>query len=247
MSEQTKSLRALIPGAIGFIIVTVALIVGINVIGLDRIRDVIASAGPLAPLIYIVIKMLTFVVAPLSAGPLQLSAGILFGLIPGALYTLIAETIGGSINFWLSRRFGRPVVERLVGKDDMPRIDRFVSQIVDWKTLLYGRVFLFAIYDFISYAVGFSKVKYRTYLIISLIAGVVPSFIASLIGTTLTEERGNLLLIYGIVAIASVVPLVFQKRIRRWLKLGSPAKEDEKSLFATESTEDAEKPKKNPL
>ena len=135
MPQGTKSLRALIPGAVAFIVITVALIVGINVIGLDRIRDAIASAGPLAPLIYILIKILTFVVAPLSAGPLQLSSGILFGLVPGALYTLIAETIGGSINFWLARRFGRPVVERLVGKDDMPRVDSFVSQMVDGKML----------------------------------------------------------------------------------------------------------------
>ncbi len=219
MSEQAKSLRALIPGAIAFVVVTVALIVGVNVIGLDRLREAIASAGPLAPLIYILIKILTFVVAPLSAGPLQLSSGVLFGLIPGALYTLLAETIGGSINFWLARRFGRPVVERLVGKDDMPRIDRFVKQIVDWKTLLYGRFFLFAIYDFISYAVGFSELKYRTYLIISLIAGILPSFVASLMGTMITTERNSLFVVYAVVAVASVVPLLFQKRIRHWLKL----------------------------
>ena len=218
----SQRLRPLLPGIIGFAVLTVALIVALSVIGLDKIHQFIAEAGPLAPLAYIGIKILTFVVAPLSAGPLQLSAGVLFGLIPGALYTLIGETIGGSINFWLARRFGRPVVERLVGQDDMPRVDKFVSQIVDWKTLIYARLFLFSIYDFISYAVGFARVRFRTYLIISLIVGMVPSFIASLLGTTLTDQRGNLLLIYGIVAVGSIVPLIFQKRIRHWLKLDQP-------------------------
>jgi uncharacterized membrane protein YdjX (TVP38/TMEM64 family) len=219
MSQQAKSLRALIPGVIGFIVITVALIVGINAIGLDRIRDTIASAGPLAPLIYIVIKIVTFVVAPLSSGPLQLFSGVLFGLIPGTFYTLLGEVIGGSINFWLARRFGRPVVERLVGEENLPRVDSFISQIVDWKTLLYARLFLFSFYDFISYAVGFSTLKYSSYLIISTLAGVVPTFIASLLGTSLTNERGSLLLIYSLVAIGSVVPLIFQKRIRHWLRL----------------------------
>ncbi|MEO8396535.1 MAG: hypothetical protein ABI700_26310, partial [Chloroflexota bacterium] len=78
---------------------------------------------------------------------------------------------------------------------------------------------LFSFYDFISYAVGFSTLKYNTYLIISALAGFIPTFIASLVGTSMTSERGSLLLIYGLVAIASILPLIFQKRIRHWLKL----------------------------
>lgn len=219
MTMSLKSLRGLIPAAIAFVVITGALIFGINLIGLDRIREVIASAGPFAPLLYIGIKALTYVVAPLSSGPIQLFSGILFGLIPGTIFTLVGEVLGGSINFLLARRFGRPVVARVVGADNLPRVDAWVSQIVDWKTLLYARLFLFSIYDFISYAVGFSRLKYRTYLIISVFAGVIPTFIASLMGTSLTEERSGLLLVYGLVGIASVIPLLFQKRIRRWLRL----------------------------
>ena len=219
MRERAKSLRALLPGLIVFVVVIVALTVGINAIGLERIRAAIDSAGVFAPLIYIAVKVVTFVVAPLSSGPIQLLSGVAFGLIPGTLYTLIGEVIGGSINFWLARRFGRLVVERVVGKDDMPRIDRFISQIVDWKTLLYARIFLFSIYDFISYAVGFSTLSFRAYVIISAAAGVIPAFVSALLGTTLTEESSGLVLIYVLIGVASIVPLVFQKRIRRWLKL----------------------------
>jgi uncharacterized membrane protein YdjX (TVP38/TMEM64 family) len=161
----------------------------------------------------------TFVVAPLSSGPIQLFSGVLFGLWEGTLYTLIGEVIGGSINFWLARRFGRPVVERVVGAGEMPRIDRFINQIVDWKTLLYARIFLFSIYDFVSYAVGFSKLRFRTYVIISAVAGIIPTFIAALLGTTLTEESSGLVVVYALIGIASILPLVFQRRIRRWLKL----------------------------
>lgn len=222
MGEQTKSLRALLPGVIGFVVVTVALLVAINRLGTDGIRQAIESAGPFAPLVYIAVKAVTYTVAPLSSGPIQLFAGVLFGLIPGTIYTLLGELIGGSINFWLARRFGRAVVTRLVGADGMARVDRFVNQIVDWKTLIYARLFLFSIYDFISYAVGFSKLNFRAYLIISAVVGVIPTFVAALLGTALTEERGNFLVIYGIVAVLSVVPLAFQKRIRRWLKLDTP-------------------------
>lgn len=223
VTTPVKSLRGLIPAAVGFIVITGALIVGINLIGLERIRELIASAGPFAPLVYIAVKAVTYVVAPLSSGPIQLFSGILFGLIPGTIYTLTGEVLGGSINFLLARRFGRPVVERVVGAENLPRVDAFVDQIVDGKTLLYGRLFLFSIYDFISYAVGFSHLQYRTYLIISIFAGAIPTFIASLLGTSLTEERSGLLLVYGLVGLASVIPLLFQQRIRRWLKLDKTA------------------------
>jgi uncharacterized membrane protein YdjX (TVP38/TMEM64 family) len=221
MQEKAKALRALLPGLIVFVVVIVALTVGINAIGLERIRAVIDSAGIFAPLVYIAFKVITFVVAPLSSGPIQLFSGVLFGLIPGTLYTLIGEVIGGSINFWLARRFGRPVVERVVGKDGMPRIDRWINQIMDWKTLLYARIFLFSIYDFISYAVGFSRLTFRTFLIITTVAGIIPTFVSALLGTTLTEESSGLVVVYVLLGIASIVPLVFQKRIRRWLKLDS--------------------------
>jgi uncharacterized membrane protein YdjX (TVP38/TMEM64 family) len=219
METQKKSWRALILGAAAFIVITAALMLGIQAIGLDNIRSTIEQAGPLAPLIYIFVKMLTYVFAPLSSGPIQLSAGILFGLWQGTFYTLIGEVIGGSISFWIARKLGRPIVKRMVGKDGLKRVDSFYETVGEWRSLLYARLFLFSIFDFISYAVGFTSLKFRTYLIISAVAGFIPTFIAVAIGTTLTEERSGLILVYALVGIACVVPLLMHKRIRRWLKM----------------------------
>jgi uncharacterized membrane protein YdjX (TVP38/TMEM64 family) len=216
---RLKSFRALLPGIVGFVVVTGGLLLALHFIGVERLRQMIDDAGPFAPLVYIGIKIVTYVAAPLSSGPLQLSAGVFFGLVPGILYTLLAEVIGGSIDFWLARRFGRPVVERLVGKEDMPRIDRFITGIVDWKTLVYARVFLSSFYDFISYAVGFSKLSYRTYLIVSIFAGILPTALPVFLGTSLTGDSSNLLPIYIGLGIISLIPLLFQKQIRRLLKL----------------------------
>ncbi|MCC6803428.1 MAG: TVP38/TMEM64 family protein [Anaerolineae bacterium] len=224
MSERFRSLRALIPAALGFIVVTGALLVGIHVVGLERLRELIAEAGPLAPLVYIAVKVVTFVVAPLSSGPIQLSAGVLFGWVPGTLYTLLGEVIGGCINFWLARRFGRPIVLRLVGAKEMPRVEAFVSKIVDWKTLLYARLFLFSIYDFISYAAGFARLRFRHYLVVSILGGILPTTIGVLLGTGLTADSSSFLLIYALIGVASVIPLLLQKRIRRLLRLDDEPK-----------------------
>ena len=220
-AEPKRSLLPLIGGALVFALVTGGLIVAIQAIGVETIRSAIQSAGPLAPLIYISIKAATYVFAPLSSGPLQVGSGVLFGLWEGTLYTLIGEVLGGSISFWLSRRFGHAVVRRMVGAQGLKKVDEFVSQIMDWKTLSYARLFLFPVYDFISYAVGFSKLPFRTYVLVSIAVGAIPTFAAVAFGTALTGE--NNLIIYAVVAVACAVPLLFQKQIRRRLKMEKTA------------------------
>ena len=157
--NKRSSWLPVILAGLAFIGITGALIWAIEAIGLERIREVIESAGPLAPLAFIAIKITTYVFAPLNSGPIQFSAGILFGLLPGTLYVLIGEVIGGSISFWIARTLGRTVVRRFVGEAGMARVDQFYHQVGGWRGLLYARLFLFSIYDFISYAAGFTPVR----------------------------------------------------------------------------------------
>ncbi len=224
-NSKRRSILTLIGVGVVFVAVTGGLIWAINSIGAEQIRTTIADAGIFGPVVYMAITALTFVFAPLTSGPIQVGAGILFEPFWGVVYTVLGETIGGSISFLIARRYGRSVVRQLVGDDGLTRVETFVAQIVDWRTLLYARIILFALFDFISYAAGFSRVRFRTYVIISLTAGAIPASIAVLMGSMWTEE-GNLLLIYGGLLVACVIPLLLNKPIRRWLKLDQPQRDD---------------------
>lgn len=217
-SRRLLSLRGLLLGALGFVVVTGGLLLLIQTVGVDQLRATIEQAGPLAPLVYIVLKALTYIFAPLSSGPIQLSAGVLFGLWPGTIYTLIGEVAGGSISFLIARYLGRPVVRRFVGADGMARVDRFYAQIGEWRGLFYARLFLFSIYDFISYAAGFTPINLRTYVVISAIGGFIPTFAAVALGTMLTGERDSFWLLYAGIAIACLIPLLLHRQIKH--KLG---------------------------
>jgi len=211
------SLRAIILGVAAFVIVTLALLYAIETIGVEAIRDFINQAGPLAPLLYIAIKVSTYVFAPLSSGPLQLSSGVLFGLWAGTLYTVVGEVLGGTISFLIARHLGRPIVRRFVGAEGMTRVDRFVSQLGGWRTLIYVRLFLFAIYDFISYAAGFTRtITVFQYIVVSTVFGTIPTFLFVAAGASLADNRDLLIVIYVAVGLLSVVPvLILQWRRRR--------------------------------
>ncbi|MBZ0296401.1 MAG: VTT domain-containing protein [Anaerolineae bacterium] len=216
-TESTKiSLRAVIFGVAAFTLVSLGMIAFLEWIGVERLHDVIQAAGPLAPLAYILLKILTNVIAPLSSGPIQLSSGVLFGLWPGVFYSLIGEVVGGTINFWLARRFGRPVVRRFVGQGGLQRVDEFTAQLGGWRALLYGRLFLFSFYDFISYAAGFTQtITLHQYLLVSVLAGFIPSFLNVAVGVTLIENRDAVFAIYAGIALLSVLPLLIRHLIKR--------------------------------
>ena len=154
------STKALVVGGAGFLGLLTLLYGSVNAIGIDELKQMIADAGFWGPLIFVGIKALTFTIAPLSAGPIQFASGLLFGVIPGVLYSVLGEVIGGTINVLIARLLGRRIVSRFVGAAALQRIDRFYERYLDdWKSLLAARLLLFSVYDFISYAVGFGRIK----------------------------------------------------------------------------------------
>lgn len=202
------SLRAALLGIAAFVVATLAILLAVESFGVERIQDAVMQAGPLAPLAYIALKAATFVFAPLSAGPIQLSSGVLFGLVPGTLYSLLGEVIGGTISFTIARRLGRPAAQRFVGAEGMGRVDRFYSQLGGWRALLYARLFLFSVYDFISYAAGFGRtITTGQYVLVSAVGGVVPTFLFVAVGSSLAENRSLLIPVYLVIGALSFVPL----------------------------------------
>lgn len=213
--------RETIFGALGFLGFITLLTFIIDRVGIQQLQDAVASSGAVAPLFYVALKALTYVFAPLTSGPIQLSAGVLFGLWEGVLLTLIGEVIGGSISFWIARLAGRPMVRRLVGAAGMDRVDRFYAEnLRGWQALAIARVLLFSFWDFLSYAAGLGPVRYRLYLWVSIVLGFIPTFVFVYFGTTLTLNSNALLLAYLLVGAMIVVPLLFRRQLMRLLRGG---------------------------
>lgn len=217
------STRALIIGGLGFLALLTLLYLLVHSIGDEELKLLVEQAGVWGPLVYIAIKALTFTFAPLSAGPIQFASGILFGVIPGTLYSVLGEVIGGSVNVLIARLLGRRIVKRFVGDAAMTRIDEFYERhLDDWKSLLAARLLLFSVYDFISYAVGLGHIRLLVYIAVSFIGGLIPTYIFVAIGSQAAQNQDVLLFFYIGAAALFVVWLLFRRQISRlWTRLGS--------------------------
>ena len=222
-SASEISTRALLIGGLGFLALLTALYLLVQSIGGDELALLVERAGIWGPLVYIAIKAVTFTFAPLSAGPIQFASGILFGVIPGTLYSVLGEVIGGAVNVLIARQLGRRIVKRFVGDAAMTRIDQFYERhLDDWKSLLAARLLLFSVYDFISYAVGLGHIRLTVYIAVSFAGGLIPTYIFVAIGSEAAQRQDVLLFFYIGAAALFVVWLLFRRQISRlWARLRS--------------------------
>ena len=123
------------PWLLAFLVIGVlaALWIPLSQVGTSsaELRAWIEELGPLAPIAFVLLNIVQIIVAPIPGYPVQVLGGLLFGLVPGSIYTVGGMVIGGTLAAWLGRRLGRPWLERRMGPEklrhwsEMARINSF--------------------------------------------------------------------------------------------------------------------------
>lgn len=136
----------------------------------QSMKDYIGSFGMLAPVIYIAM----FTIIPLTLFPdavLAVAGGMIFGLGLGTFYTIIGAVCGGTLSFFISRIFGRGLVEKLIkGKGEW-----FEDGIEKrgFLFILMLRLIPLVPFDVISYGAGLSKIRYKDFAVATSV-GIIP-------------------------------------------------------------------------
>lgn len=181
----------------------------------ETLATFIEDAGIWAPLALIVAKASTIVIAPLGGAPLYPLAGALFGFWSGFLYLIIGDAVGGTISFYLSRFFGRSIVNYFF--PDNKLIDRVLHALGSVKGLLIAQVSFISFPELISYAAGLTKIRFVPFFIIFVVVSSIPRAALVGLGTLLTDTTSPLLYIGGIAAamvMLGVGSLVFARYMR---------------------------------
>lgn len=178
----------------------------------DRVRTALLAAGPLAPLAYIALYAIQIVAAPIPGSPFALASGYLFGPVAGGAYSLIAAMIGLMIAMALSRRFGRPLVERLVGQEEL---DRWEQALGTDSAVLWLIIFLMPVGDAGYYLAGLSRARLRHLIVAAVIARTPNQFIMSWIGA---QKGDRLILLLILLVLLSAAILLFWQRWGRQIQ-----------------------------
>lgn len=184
------------------------------------LRAFVRSFGPLAPLAFVAVQALQVVVAPVPGHVVAFTGGYLFGTVAGTAYSLVGVTIGSYVAFALSRRFGRPFVERVLDPDLLASLDAALAE--------RAEATLFVVFlvpglpdDVVCFVGGLTPVPIRRLVVVALVGRSVGFFVANLAGARLAQARPlEAVALAVLLALASLVGFLKRDALLRRLGAG---------------------------
>lgn len=179
-SKQTHNLKAYL--GILLIILLFILVAYVSQNYNEGLKALVENNGALGMLSYCIITAVAVVIAPISSIPLLPLASMLWGWKIAALLSIIGWVIGSQIAFELARRYGKPLIQKLISLKRLEELE---------GTLPKQNIFWFVVFlrmlipvDVLSYALGlFSKIQSIPFFFTTLL-GVTPfAFIFAYTGT----------------------------------------------------------------
>lgn len=187
-SETPTTHRALPLLAVVLVLVFAGIVVSVGPVGEflssgERLRQTVRALGPWGPIAVTAYHVVQVVVAPVPGQVVDFADGYLFGWFWGSVYSVTGVSIGTGIAAYLARRYGRPVVVRLIGKRSMATVDRYLGEPRLW---IFFVLFLLPATpdDLLCFALGLSPIPLSRG-VPAAIAARIPGVVASVfIGAT---------------------------------------------------------------
>ena len=191
---------------------------------LKEVLSWIADLGVWGPLIFIIIYILACIFL-IPGSILTLGAGVLFGVIKGAIIVSISATLGATCAFLVGRYLARGwVAKKIEANEKFKAIDEAVAR-EGWKIVGLTRLSPIFPFNLQNYAYGLTRVSLRDYFFASWI-GMMPGTVMFVYLGSLAGEIANLgsggtsrtpeewaLYIVGLIATAAVT--IYVTRIAR--------------------------------
>lgn len=149
---------------------------------IERVRQAGASGVALFGAIYLIAPLLL-----MPASVLTLGAGFLYGPLRGTLLVSPLSVGAAAIAFLLGRTLTRrPVERRIAGDARFAAIDRAVGE-SGFRIVLLLRLSPVIPFVLLNYALGLTRVRFRTYLLASFIGMLPGTFLYVYLGSAATS------------------------------------------------------------
>ncbi|MGE0572462.1 MAG: TVP38/TMEM64 family protein [Dehalococcoidia bacterium] len=177
------------------------------------IREWIRDLGFWGPILLITILAVAMVIAPIPNPPFMIAAGIAWGTFLGVVYAVIGQLIGSIIIFWLSRKFGRRLIPRLIGEEGAAHVDRLAArmgpQLVFWWRIMPVS------FDFAAYAAGLTSMSFRLFVTLVFVGSIIPTTVVVGFGDSFGKSWEAVAVTGGLVLLSvGVLAVLFYRNFR---------------------------------
>ena len=164
--------------------------------------------------IYIGLQIIQIVISVIPGQVFQLAAGYPYTFLPALILSVTGAILGTMVSFYLARFLGSDFVHLFFGRE---KTLEYVEKLNSKKA--YMAVFLIYLIpgipkDVVSYAAGISEMKFKAFLILSVI-GRLPGMMGSImIGSMWHKQEYFGMIALCVLAVAAfVICILFRKKI----------------------------------
>lgn len=187
-------------------------------------RDLIVANleqyGPLGPVVLFSALMLQVFLAVIPGHAFIVAGGYIYGLVIGSLITLGSTVIAAQLAFLLTRRFGRPLVDRMA-----PRkvVDYWEKVAKNQGGIFFFFSFILPIFpnDLMSFVAALGTISPKRFLAANFLGRLPCAILITLIGSHGIEMPTQIWLMVGVIILAlfvvwkRILPVLEQRLFKR--------------------------------
>jgi uncharacterized membrane protein YdjX (TVP38/TMEM64 family) len=190
----------------------------------ETLRAYIKDFGSWAPLVFVALQFMQVIISPIPGNLTTMMGGILFGFWRGFLLSLLAIFMGSICAFLLGKAFGRPLVERVIGKKV---VDKYLGTVSSRQLVVLILMFLFPVFpdDVLCMIAGLSAMRLRTFAVVMVLTRPWGLLVSALMGAGLISVSIPLWgwILFGVFCAALFVLAIkyapqVEERMHGWLK-----------------------------
>ncbi len=207
---------------IGYIVLTmltVVLVASYFIFDLSRfasptyVRELLLNAGIWGYFLFIIILLLS-IPLPIPSTPIAFAGGYVYGIVVGTILALIAAIIGSTIQFYLVRRFGRPLAERFVHEHHLEHFEHLIQKRGISAALVSYAIPIFPS-DAISLMLGLTPIRVHTLLLVVIFGSIPRYIIVNVLGNDIYAGFSVRTGIALFLMVAFILIAVFRERLKK--------------------------------
>lgn len=184
-----------------------------------KFKECVLSLGWIGLIVYIILQILQVVIFFIPGEVIQVAVGCAYGTIIGTILTTIGIALGSLIVFLLSRKYGRPLVEKFVS-------EKYLSYLENILNSRRKNLIVFLLYfipgmpkDSIIFVCGISKIKLKDFMIYSSLGRLPFIMVSCYFGSNIALGNKIALILTSIViAVVFLIALLNKDKIMHTMK-----------------------------
>jgi uncharacterized membrane protein YdjX (TVP38/TMEM64 family) len=180
--------------------------------------EFLTSLGLYSPIFFILLQALQVVISPIPGELTGIVGGYIYGATFGFILSTLGLALGSLAAFELARILGRPFVEKFVNQN---LVKKFEFLTTGTGATLCFLLFLIPGFpkDVLCYLLGLSRMRLRTFLVLSTLGRMPGTFLLTLQGASIRNDQYSKAVAIAIMSVIIIfIGYVYRARLYQWIK-----------------------------